>query len=108
MNPNGITAVTGPKIAPPIRRGSMVPRPWTGFWRGLWIALFRRTGLIQGADHPSPSWKTAASVRRMALAVLVIASGVLAASLLYHTEMVGSSNPVLHFIQLVLFALLLG
>ncbi len=47
-------------------------------------------------------------MRRMALVMLVIASAVCAAVLLYHTEMVGSAHPVLHFIQLVLFALLLG
>jgi membrane glycosyltransferase len=96
------------KTAPPIRRGSMTPRPWTGFWHGLRIALFRRAGSNQGADHPSPSWKAAASVRRMALAMLVVASAVAAASLLYHTETIGSAHPVLHFIQLVLFGLLLG
>ena len=44
----------------------------------------------------------------MALATLVVASAFAAASLLSHTETIGSVHPVLHFIQLVLFALLLG
>lgn len=109
MNTHDTLTVTRPtKTAPPIHRGSMSPRLWTGFWRGLWLALFSRAVLNQGADYPSYSWKGAASVRRMALTALVVASAAVAASLLYSTETIGSAHPVLHFIQLGLFALLLG
>ncbi len=109
MNPSNIPPVTQPIVtAPPLHLGSMTPRPWTGFWRGLWLALFSKTALNQSAEHPLPSWKKAASVRRIALVMLVAASTVAAVSLLSYTDAANSAHPVLHFIQLVLFGLLLG
>ncbi|MHB1678049.1 MAG: glucans biosynthesis glucosyltransferase MdoH [Sulfuriferula sp.] len=109
MNPYDIQAVLRPtKIAPPIRRSSMAPRQWVGFWQGLWLALFGVAVAHAGTQTPPPTWKRAASARRMALMVLVAASTVVAAELLFHTQASGSAYPVLHFTQLTLFVLLFG
>ncbi|OIR19776.1 glucans biosynthesis glucosyltransferase H [mine drainage metagenome] len=84
----------------------MVPRPWTGFWRGLWLALFR-AGSVQ-PDEQTPDWKAAASRRRAALVAIVLASTAIAASLLFHTQSTNGVHPVLHFIQLAIFVVLFG
>jgi membrane glycosyltransferase len=84
----------------------MVPRPWTGFWRGLWLALFGAA--VSQPDVNAPAWKAAASRRRAVLMVIVIASTAMAASLLFHTQTASSAHPVLHLIQLVIFVVLFG
>ncbi|HET9113800.1 MAG TPA: glucans biosynthesis glucosyltransferase MdoH [Burkholderiales bacterium] len=109
MNPYDIQTVIQPsRIAPPIRRSSMTPRPWTGFWKGLWLAFFKTQGADAATGAIPPAWKRAASARRIALMTLVAASTALAAELLFHTQTTGSAYPLLHFAQLALFVLLFG
>ena len=94
------------KTAPPIRRGSMVPRPWTGFWRGLWLALFGAS--VPQQEASAPAWKAAASRRRTALVAIVFASTAVAAGMLFYTQAASSVHPALHFIQLLIFVVLFG
>ena len=109
MNPYDIQTIIQPtRIAPPIRRSSMTPRLWTGFWKGLRLALFSPEASQTESQSFAPTWKRAASVRRMALMTLVAASTVVAADLLFHTQSAGSAYPMLHFAQLTLFVLLFG
>ena len=84
----------------------MVPRPWTGFWRGLWLALSGSAVSQPGVD--APAWRIAASRRRAALLAIVFASTAVAAILLFCTQNVSSGHPVLHIIQLALFVVLFG
>ena len=109
MNPNDIpAAILRQRTAPPLLRSSMTPRPWTGFWRGIRLAL---SGV--GASHEeikgiSQDWEQAASLRRKILLRLVAASTVLAAELLSYSQSTNNAHPVLHFIQLTLFVMLFG
>ena len=91
-------------LIPPIRRGSMAPRPWTGFWKGLVLMLTER----EEPSSTGTSWMRAASRRRMFLLLLVIMSAVMAGRLLVYTQPADSAYPVLHYIQLALFVLLFG
>ncbi len=109
MNPYDIQSVVqASRIAPPLRRSSMTPKPWTGFWKGLWLALFRPEERLEEVASLQSGWKRAASVRRMALMAMVAASTLVAADLLFHTQTVASAYPVMHFAQLALFVLLFG
>ena len=99
------TATRPTNTAPPIHRGSMVPRPWTGFWRGLWLALFDLPVSRRQTQHP---WELAASRRRLTLLSLVIASTAVAAELLAYAQSTNSAHPALHFVQLGLFVVLFG
>lgn len=109
MNPYDIATASRPaKIAPPIRRGSMAPRPWTGFWHGLMLMLTGTKVSQHESSDTSPLWMRAASKRRMFLLWLVIASTVMAARLLAYTQSTNSAHPVLHFAQLALFVVLFG
>ena len=109
MNPYDIPAIIRtPKIAPPIHRGSMVPRPWTGFWLGLATMLFSAIRIDQHTESSPPVWQRAASARRLVLVALIVASTTIAAKLLFYTQTADTAYPLLHIIQLVLFVLLFG
>jgi len=104
-HPNAVTA-------PPLRRGSMVPRPWRGFWNSV------GTGLIALADRliPPPSqprrepeaptsWDGAARRRRAAFVALTLLSTGLAGWLFADAQPEADSG-WLQTAQLVLFSVL--
>ncbi len=87
-HPNALTA-------PPVRRGSMAPRPWRGFWNSLGTALVSAaTAWLPPRDpvtqRPQAPWHQAARRRRLALAVLTAASVALSTVLFLHTQPEGS------------------
>ncbi|KNZ30699.1 MAG: glucosyl transferase family 2 [Methylibium sp. NZG] len=99
--------------APPIRRGSMVPVPWLGFWGGLKSAWAARTARAAGdapaggaapTAGPAP-WERAAARRRRALLWLIGGSAVLAAVLMARTQPM-VDHPVVRVAQVLLFTLL--
>ncbi|TNF56918.1 MAG: glucans biosynthesis glucosyltransferase MdoH [Burkholderiales bacterium] len=77
-HPNSVTA-------PPVLRGSMAPRPWVGFWRGLGSATLSRVTRLMPprepkAPRPAPApWEMAARRRRQAFLALTVCTTVLAA-----------------------------
>ncbi|MBT3065981.1 glucans biosynthesis glucosyltransferase MdoH [Rhodoferax sp. U11-2br] len=84
-HPNAVTA-------PPIHRGSMVPRPWRGFWNSLAsVALqsvLKLTGGAAAQTEPATSkatalqpWQHAAQLRRTVFVLLTVISTVLATTL---------------------------
>jgi membrane glycosyltransferase len=85
---------------PPITRGSIVARPWAGFWRGL---LAARVPVAGGAE-PAP-WEHAARRRRRVLLGAVAFATALAVAVLVHAQP-SHQHPVLQGLQLALFALL--
>jgi membrane glycosyltransferase len=103
-HPNSVTA-------PPVHRGSMVPRPWRGFWNSLGTAallpLLRKT---DAAATPLPSrglqpWEQAARRRRAAFVLLTVLSTVLATSLFADMQP-DYDSAWLQYGQITLFALL--
>ncbi|WP_096664523.1 glucans biosynthesis glucosyltransferase MdoH [Polaromonas sp. AET17H-212] len=100
-HPNSVTA-------PPLHRGSMVPRPWRGFWNSLGTATL---GLARSRQaHPAPlparaPWQQAAARRRAVFVLLTLLSTVLATSLFADMQPAYDSA-WLQYGQLVLFALL--
>ncbi|MDE2354077.1 MAG: glucans biosynthesis glucosyltransferase MdoH, partial [Betaproteobacteria bacterium] len=93
---------------PPMRRGSMIARPWTGFWQGLFKGLKSLSAPQREASVPSPSsWERAASRRRSVLLALItlIAGG---AALLLAQSQPESGHPVLRTLQITLFVVLLS
>jgi membrane glycosyltransferase len=104
-HPNSVTA-------PPIRRGSMPPHPWRGFWSSVSIALL--TGamrLLPGgaraarAPQQRQPWQDAADRRRFVFAMLTLLStGV--ASWLFAQAQPDYGNDVLAWGQIALFAIL--
>ena len=100
-HPNSVTA-------PPLHRGSMVPRPWRGFWNSLGTALL---GLTRpAADRSLPvqarqPWQQAAARRRAVFVLLTVLSTVLATSLFADMQP-DYDSAWLQYGQLVLFALL--
>ena len=100
-HPNSVTA-------PPLHRGSMVPRPWRGFWNSLGTAAL---GLARSRPaHPAPlparaPWQQAAARRRAVFVLLTVLSTVLATSLFADMQP-DYDSAWLQYGQLVLFALL--
>ncbi len=106
-HPNAVTA-------PPINRGSMVPRPWRGFWNSIGTALLStassvlppRTPATPAVEAPAPmAWERAANLRRGVFVLLTVLSTVLAASLFADAQPV-HENTWLQTGQLVLFVVL--
>jgi len=100
-HPNSVTA-------PPLHRGSMVPRPWRGFWNSLGTALLGLTH--PAANQPLPvqarqPWQQAAARRRAVFVLLTVLSTVLATSLFADMQP-DYDSAWLQYGQLVLFALL--
>ncbi len=91
---------------PPIVRRSMIARPWTGFWRGLF-----RLGTDDKTPAPTTSglpWQRAARHRRAALATFVFAACMLAATTLAAHAPDHPAHPLLHLLQQALFITLFG
>jgi membrane glycosyltransferase len=81
------------KSAPPIRRGSMVPRPWMGFTASIAAAL-RRQGTSYGAGNPPEAWERAAARRRCALLAAIVLSAFGAATVLAEGLPAGGYPPL--------------
>jgi len=104
-HPNSVTA-------PPIHRGSMVPRPWRGFCNSTVTALLsgamrllpggRRATRAQEAREP---WQDAAARRRLVFALLTLLSTVIA-SWLFAQAQPDYGNDLLAWGQIALFAIL--
>jgi len=107
-HPNSVTA-------PPINRGSMVPRPWRGFWNSIGTALlstasralppYNRDAAAADVAEPTMAWQRAANRRRAVFALLTVLSTAFATSLFADAQPV-HPNPWLQYGQLALFALL--
>ncbi len=89
--------------APPLQRGSMPPRPWAGFWRGL-AALSGGRGGPARIDDGSTLHRAAAR-RRGALLACVAASALGAGGLLLASQPPAVDEP-LRWLQVGLFTLL--
>ena len=104
-HPNSVTA-------PPLRRGSMRPLPWRGFWNGVGTALLSAAnGLLPGgATTRTPRearepWQDAAVRRRLVFALITLVStGV--ASWLFAQAQPDYGNDWLEWGQIALFAIL--
>jgi len=109
-HPNAVTA-------PPINRGSMVPRPWRGFWNSIGTALLSAASSVlpprtpatpatAAVEAPAPmAWERAANLRRGVFVLLTVLSTALAASLFADAQPV-HENTWLQTGQLVLFVVL--
>ncbi len=108
-HPNSVTA-------PPIHRGSMVPRPWRGFWNSIGTALLgaaHRALPFPNAQRPAApaarpaeeTWERAANRRRWVFALLTALSTVFA-TVLFANAQPEHHNAWLQAGQLALFALL--
>jgi len=94
---------------PAIRRGSMVPTPWVGFWNSLrgrdnsanapW-----RASVAELDAHDEP-WHEAAARRRNVLLFLIVLATTFACTLLWRSQPVDGPE-VLHWAQVGLFGLL--
>ena len=96
-HPNALTA-------PPIHRGSMVPRPWLGFWNSVGAALSGRAAVFARQRAPQ-AWEQAANRRRAVLAVLTVLSTA-GAALMYANLQPEQDSGWLQTAQLALFSLL--
>ncbi len=106
-HPNAVTA-------PPLNRGSMVPRPWRGFWNSVGTALLSLAGKalppyeasVQAGTQAAPeAWVTAANRRRAVFMLLTVLSTVFATSLFADAQP-EHNNVWLQYGQLALFGLL--
>ena len=104
-HPNAVTA-------PPMRRGSMQPQPWRGFWNGVGTALLsralhplqghRRAAMRTGSRE---AWQDAADRRRMVFALLTLLSTCVA-SALFTLAQPDYGSQLLEWGQIALFAIL--
>ncbi len=105
-HPNAVTA-------PPINRGSMVPRPWRGFWNSVGTALLSTASDLlppygqrtARAAEPHEPWQAAANRRRAIFIALTLAWTVVAGLLFLELQPEGG-NPWLQTGQLLLFVVL--
>ena len=106
-HPNAVTA-------PPLNRGSMVPRPWRGFWNSIGTALLSTASRVlppyaraaQDDSKPAPeAWVAAGNRRRMVFVLLTLLSTALA-TILFAGAQPEHSNGWLQYGQLALFGLL--
>jgi membrane glycosyltransferase len=93
--------------APPITRGSMKPRPWAGFTRGLLLGLWHTLFAAppSASDLVQPAWQRAATRRRRALLATVLLLTGAGTALLLQSD----SAPLTDWprtLQVTLFALL--
>ncbi len=81
MNPYDLMPLIHPDLqAPPLNRGSMVARPWSGFWSGFLQSL-RALLPSPRRNRTEPSrqaWETAARLRRRTLGAGILFSSLLA------------------------------
>ncbi|HMN94512.1 MAG TPA: glucans biosynthesis glucosyltransferase MdoH [Hydrogenophaga sp.] len=103
-HPNSVTA-------PPVLRGSMPPRPWAGFWKGLGsAALSLANRLIPPREPRAPRatpapWECAALRRRRTFLALTVGTSLLAAFLFAQVQ--PDAGPVwVQVLHAVLFVLL--
>ena len=105
-HPNSVTA-------PPINRGSMVPRPWRGFWNSVGTAMLVKLGAGGGSkaldpvDGPKLPWQRAAAQRRLAFLALTVFSTLIAATLFARLQP-DYDNLWLEYGQITLYAVLSG
>ena len=104
-HPNSVTA-------PPLNRGSMVPTPWRGFWKGLAAAalwpvarMTGRTAAAKATPAALEPWQRAAQRRRAVFLLLTVVSTALATSLFADMQP-HYNNDLLQYGQITLFALL--
>ncbi len=104
-HPNSVTA-------PPVNRSSMAPRPWRGFWASIGSALLaaarRATTGASSRERDGEAaqpWQQAANRRRLAFAVLTLASTTVASSL-FASAQPDYGNAWLEYGQVALFAIL--
>jgi membrane glycosyltransferase len=104
-HPNSVTA-------PPLRRGSMPPRPWRGFWNSVGTALLSTAnGLLPGGARPPrhreprDAWQDAADRRRFVFAMLTLLSTGIA-SWLFAQAQPDYGSDFLEWGQIALFAIL--
>lgn len=104
-HPNSVTA-------PPIHRGSMVPRPWRGFWNSLGTAMLlpllgkgKAAALAAPANAERQPWQQAARRRRAVFVLLTVLSTAVATRLFAHMQP-DYDNAWLQYGQITLFALL--
>ncbi len=106
-HPNSVTA-------PPINRGSMMPRPWRGFWNSIGTALLVKLGAggkaaagASRAPQRTQAWERAAQQRRMAFMALTVFSTVIASTLFARVQP-DYGNLWLEYGQIALYGLLSG
>ena len=104
-HPNSVTA-------PPMNRGSMVPTPWRGFWKGMAAAalwpvakMTGRTTTFEATPAVLEPWQRAAQRRRAVFLLLTVVSTTLATSLFADMQP-HYDNDFLQYGQITLFALL--
>ncbi len=105
-HPNSVTA-------PPIRRGSMPPRPWRGFWNSMGTALLSGANRLLPGGTRTPArpreamqpWQRTAQRRRLVFALLTFASTAIA-SWLFSQAQPDYGNVFLEWGQIALFAIL--
>lgn len=104
-HPNAVTA-------PPVRRGSMPPQPWRGFWNGVGTALLSGAmRLLSGGARPAAPvqarepWQRAADRRRRVFALMTLLSTAIA-SWLFAQAQPDYGNHWLAWGQIALFAVL--
>ncbi|WP_297397687.1 glycosyltransferase, partial [Hydrogenophaga sp.] len=107
-HPNSVTA-------PPINRGSMVPRPWRGFWNSIGTALLSTASRVLPPRTPPAAssevaeapmaWQSAANRRRLVFALLTVLSTAFATTLFADAQP-EHHNAWLQYGQLALFSLL--
>jgi len=106
-HPNAFTA-------PPLNRGSMVPRPWRGFWNSVGTSMLSTASRLlppypateTRTDAPaSEAWERAANRRRTVFALLTLLTTALATGLFAQAQP-AHDNAWLQYGQLVLFMVL--
>ncbi len=105
-HPNAVTA-------PPMNRGSMVPRPWRGFWNSVGTALLSTASdllppygqRVARVAEPNEPWQNAANLRRAVFIALTLAWTMVAGLMFLDLQPEGA-NPWLQTGQLLLFVVL--
>ncbi|MBL0918292.1 MAG: glucans biosynthesis glucosyltransferase MdoH [Hydrogenophaga sp.] len=105
-HPNAVTA-------PPMNRGSMVPRPWRGFWNSVGTALLSTASDLlppygqraARVAEPNEPWQNAANLRRAVFIALTLVWTMVAGLMFLDLQPEGA-NPWLQTGQLLLFVVL--